>query len=117
MSTPLFQDKVAEIFVKVDDFCNLFELEFKKYSLPSTTEQKKRNRKAALSNSEIITILNAFHSGQFRNFKHFYLNYVCVHQNFISATAAYSFFPKNRLSKKILKKPTHSLSLNIINPN
>ena len=80
MSTPLFQDKVAEIFVKVDDFCNLFELEFKKYSLPSTTEQNKRNRKAALSNSEIITILIAFHGGQFRNFKHFYLNYVCVHQ-------------------------------------
>ena len=36
MNTPLFSDKVAEIFVKVDDFCNEFENEFKNtfYQLP-----------------------------------------------------------------------------------
>ena len=79
MSIPFFTHKVAEIFVKVDDFCNEFELEFKKQALPCTNEVKKRNRKATLSNSEIITILIAFHGGQFRNFKHFYTGYVCVH--------------------------------------
>jgi hypothetical protein len=79
MSTPLFTHKVAEIFVKVDDFCNEFELEFKKHALPSSNTLKKRNRKATLTDSEIITILIAFHGGQFRNFKHFYLGYVCVH--------------------------------------
>jgi hypothetical protein len=79
MSTPLFSHKVAEIFVKVDDFCNEFELEFKKQTLPCITDIKKRNRKATLTDSEIITILIAFHGGQFRNFKHFYLGYVCVH--------------------------------------
>jgi hypothetical protein len=79
MSTPLFSHKVAEIFVKVDDFCNEFELEFKKHVLPSTDGIKKRNRKATLTDSEIITILIAFHGGQFRNFKHFYTHYVCVH--------------------------------------
>jgi len=25
MNTPLFTDKVAEVFVKVDDFCNEFQ--------------------------------------------------------------------------------------------
>jgi hypothetical protein len=79
MSTPLFSHKVAEIFVKVDDFCNEFELEFKKQALPCTNAVKKRNRKATLSDSEIITILIAFHGGQFRNFKHFYTGYVCLH--------------------------------------
>lgn len=78
-ATPLFQDKVAEIFVKVDDFCNEFELEFKKHSLACKANVKKRNRKATLSDSEIITMLIAFHGGQFRNFKHFYVNYVCIH--------------------------------------
>jgi hypothetical protein len=79
MNTPFFTHKVAEIFVKVDDFCNEFELEFKKHVLPATDGIKKRNRKATLSDSEIITILIAFHGGQFRNFKHFYTHYVCVH--------------------------------------
>ena len=79
MSTPLFTHKVAEIFVKVDDFCNHFENEFKNHALPVSSACKKRNRKATLSDSEIITILIAFHGGQFRNFKHFYLGYVCVH--------------------------------------
>jgi Transposase DDE domain len=79
MSTPLFFDKVAEIFLKVDDFCNEFEHEFKKQALPASSKLKKRNRKTALSDSEVITILIAFHGGQFRNFKHFYNGYVCVH--------------------------------------
>ena len=79
MSTPLFSDKVAGIFVKVDDFCNEFEHEFKKQALPASSSQQKRNRKTTLSDSEIISILICFHGGQFRNFKHFYVHYVCVH--------------------------------------
>jgi hypothetical protein len=79
MTPPLFSDKVAEIFVRVDDFCNVFEHEFKKHSLPPSLSHKKRTRKVTLCHSEIITILIAFQGGQFRNFKHFYLQYVCVH--------------------------------------
>lgn len=79
MNTPLFSDKVAEIFVKVDDFCNHFENEFKKHTLPSPPDIKKRNRKTTLTDSEVLTILIAFHGGQFRNFKHFYVHYVCCH--------------------------------------
>ena len=38
---------------------------------------KTRNRKGRMSDAEMITILVLFHSNTFRNFKHFYLFYVC----------------------------------------
>ena len=47
--------------------------------MPAPSEVKKRNRKTGLCDSEIITLLIAFHGGQFRNFKHFYIHYVSVH--------------------------------------
>lgn len=72
------KDKVTEIFVKVDDFCIECEQEIQKHLIESGAF-KTRNRKARLSESEIITILIGFHSGCFRNFKHYYLNYVCKH--------------------------------------
>lgn len=75
----LLQDKIIEIFIKADDFCKIFETEIKQGQIPSFSETKSRNRKAGLSESEIIALLIAFHSGQFKNFKHFYLNYVSVH--------------------------------------
>ncbi len=74
----MLRDKITEVFVKVDDFCNEFEHEFKKHAITSDASVKKRNRKATLCDSEIITILIAFHGGQFRNFKHFYIHYVCA---------------------------------------
>ena len=73
----MLRDKITAIFVKVDDFCNEFEHEYKKQALAPDASVKKRNRKATLCDSEIITILIAFHGGQFRNFKHFYLHFVC----------------------------------------
>ncbi|MDY2634008.1 MAG: transposase, partial [Prevotella sp.] len=38
---------------------------------------KTRNRKGRMSDAEMITILVLFHGNTFRNFKHFYLFYVC----------------------------------------
>ena len=35
--------------------------------------------KLPYADSEIITSLVVFHGGQFRNFRHFHLGYVCVH--------------------------------------
>lgn len=81
MSTPLFKDKVTEIFVSVDDFCILFEHPIEQLLLAESENVKRRNRKAGLCDSEIISILIAFHSGGFRNFKFFYNQYVCVHLN------------------------------------
>ncbi len=72
----MLRDKIIEIFVKVDDFGKDFEDEIVKHQLPPAGV-KTRNRKAALADSEIITILIAFHSGHFTNIKHFYLNYIC----------------------------------------
>ena len=65
MNQPLFTDKVAETFVKVDDFCNHFENEFKNHALPASGTAKKRNSKATLTDSQISTILITFDGGQF----------------------------------------------------
>jgi len=76
---PMLADKITEIFVKADDFCNVFKNEFSDKQLLISSDKEKRNRKAGLCDSETITLLIAFHSGQFRNFKHFYIYYVSVH--------------------------------------
>ncbi|MCZ2337452.1 MAG: hypothetical protein LC127_04490 [Chitinophagales bacterium] len=78
MRTLSLQDKIIEIFFKTDDFCNAFEHEFAKHQLSGNEDTPKRNRKTGLCASESITLLIAFHGGQFRNFRHFYLNYVCI---------------------------------------
>jgi hypothetical protein len=78
-NTPMLRDKITETFVKVDDFCNEFEILYSKHQLPAPSNVKTRNRKAGMCDSEIITLLIAFHGGQFRNFKHFYVDYVSVH--------------------------------------
>lgn len=75
----MLQDKIIEIFVKADDFCKVFEDDFNKKQLLPCEGTILRNRKAGLCNSEIITLLIAFHSGHFRNFKHFYLQYASIH--------------------------------------
>ena len=73
--------KVTEIYCIADDFCKEYELELNKKALslsnsPPNTP-KTRNRKGRMSDAEMITILVLFHSTTFRNFKHFYLFYVC----------------------------------------
>jgi len=73
----MLADKVTEIFVEIDDFCIDFEEDIRHHLLDGTS--KTRIRKSKLSESEIITILVSFHIGSFRNFKHFYINYVLVH--------------------------------------
>jgi hypothetical protein len=66
----LTSDKIIEIFVNVDDFCKEFETEIAKHQLDAGN-YKIRDRKTSLADSEIITILIAFHSGYFTNLKHF----------------------------------------------
>ena len=73
--------KVTEIYCIADDFCKEYELELNKKALslsnPSPNSSNRRNRKGRMSDAEMITILVLFHSNTFRNFKHFYLFYVC----------------------------------------
>lgn len=71
------EDKVIEIFCIADDFCKEFEQEMLKSPLPSPDgAPKSRRRKRMMSDSEIITILIAFHCSAYRNFKSYYLG--CV---------------------------------------
>jgi len=90
---PMLADKITEIFVKADDFCNLFKNEYSRKQLLIASDVERRNRKAGLCDSETITLLIAFHQGQFRNFKHFYIHYVSVHlQNDFPGLVSYNRF-------------------------
>ena len=62
-----------------DDFCQSFELQWKTRLLHYGGV--KRIRAKSLCLSEIMTILIAFHQNHYRNFKHFYLDYVKPHWN------------------------------------
>ena len=72
----LTRSKVTEIFCIADDFCKEFEKSTSELLLKEEDFHPGGNRKCSMSESEIITILVCFHMGQFRNFKHYYLNYV-----------------------------------------
>lgn len=73
----MLRAKITEIFVTVDDFCKEIEPLIEDYRL-TDSRVRIRNRKTSLCESEMITILIAFHSGHFTNFKHFYLHFVCA---------------------------------------
>ena len=72
-------DKITEIFCLVDDFCKEIEKAKRDHTLSKKVPQNQRNRKFKLSDSEVITILIIFHHKQFRNLKHFYINYIQKH--------------------------------------
>ena len=66
---------ITEIYYSVDNFCKKFKDKWEKHLIDNGL--KKRNRKSKLSHSEIMTIIILFHQSHYRNFKHFYLEYVC----------------------------------------
>lgn len=75
----LTANEVTEIFYLSDEFSKEFDVTFKKHLLKEDSHKKHRNKPNRLSNSEVMTILIAFHLSQMRNLKHFYLFYVCQH--------------------------------------
>ena len=77
----MLRDKVTEFFVKLDDFQQEFSQNMENHPKLVDTNVKRRNRKGKLSDSEMMSIYLLFHFGQFTNFKHFYLQYVCKHLN------------------------------------
>lgn len=58
------------LFCEVDDFCQQVEPLWRSRQLESG--KRRRNRQGRLANSEMMTILIAFHASHYRNFKHFY---------------------------------------------
>lgn len=65
------------LFCHVDDFCTLFEAKWQEKQLSQDTKSRKRDKSLTLS--EIMTILITFHQNHYRNFKHYYLDHVCVY--------------------------------------
>lgn len=68
-------DSLTELFCQVDDFCRVFEPVWEQRLLSRGT--KKRRRRSALRVSELMTLVILFHQLRFRQFKRFYLDYVC----------------------------------------
>ena len=68
---------LTQLFVEIDDFMKEFEKEMKKQLISDGTV--KRDRDTKLSLSEIMTIMVFFHISGYRNFKHYYINYVSTH--------------------------------------
>jgi hypothetical protein len=84
-------DKIIEVFCSVDDFCGSFINTLKSKQL--CENQKTRNRAFTMSESEVITIAIFFHLKGYRNFKHYYSNYVCVHmKDYFPKTVSYNRF-------------------------
>jgi hypothetical protein len=70
---------LMEIFYLADEFCKDFNKSIAGYRIDEKSGKKRRNKPSRLSDSEVITILIAFHLGGYRNLKHFYINYVQKH--------------------------------------
>jgi hypothetical protein len=86
-------DKITEIYYIIDEFCKEFESANKGHILSEKASKNQRNRKFTLADSEVIVILVLFHLGQFRNLKHFYINYVQKHMtNDFPNTVSYNRF-------------------------
>ena len=84
--------KIAEIYCLADDFCKEFALQQKKYMLEDKN-RKHRNKPNRMSDAEIMVILILFHSGGFRCFKHYYMEYVCKHlKGLFSKCVSYNRF-------------------------
>ena len=72
--------KVTEIYCLADDFCKEFAKYQENHMLPTFHKSgKHRNKPNRMSDAEIMLIMILFHSGGYRCFKHFYLEYVCKH--------------------------------------
>jgi hypothetical protein len=73
------ESKLVDIFFFTDEFCKEFNKSLEGTQLKADNSKKSRNKPCCLSDSEVITILIAFHLGGYRNLKHFYTQYVQVH--------------------------------------
>ena len=85
--------QLVSIFVEIDDFCKQlenYENNFDSFLLSKPSAA--RGPKRGLSDSEIATILIAFHSIRFRDFKTFYLFLKKYFHNYFPALPSYQRF-------------------------
>ena len=76
----ILDDKIIEIFCKVDDFAKEYYQIIEKNSISDGKNKKRRKRKSKMSESEVMTILILFHLSSYRNLKHFYIDYICKYR-------------------------------------
>jgi Transposase DDE domain len=69
--------QLIAMFCDIDDFCNTFEPIYTQRLLHRG--QRHRQRQSQLCLSEIMTIIVQFHASHYRDFKHYYTEYVAVH--------------------------------------
>ena len=67
---------VEELYCRVDDF--VIEMK-KQINEQQVGQPENRGRPRKMSLSEVMTILIMFHTEGYRDFKTFYLGYVCQH--------------------------------------
>jgi len=72
-------NEVTDIFYLIDEFSKEFDLTTSNYHLVEDTGKKRRNKPNRMSDSEVMTILVAFHLSGMRNLKAYYLFYVSKH--------------------------------------
>jgi transposase len=65
---------LVELFVHVDDFCQMYLPVLEKYLLESGAVRRRRER--SLSMSEVMTIMIHFHQSHYRDFKAYYCEHV-----------------------------------------
>jgi DDE family transposase len=83
--------QLIAMFCDIDDFCKWFEPLYLRRLLRDG--QRQRHRQGQLALSEIMTILVYFHSSHYRDFKHYYTDYVAVHlRPYFPALVSYSRF-------------------------
>ena len=80
----------TETFCAVDDFCQMFEPEWRQRQLESGERRRRRERELACS--EIMTIVIVFHSSNYRDFKHFYMMLQVRHSTEFPKLVSYSRF-------------------------
>ncbi|MBB1469299.1 IS982 family transposase [Pseudoalteromonas sp. SG41-5] len=68
-------NKLVETYCDVDDFSTLFFPSWQRILLENG--EIKRRRACRLSPSEVMTIIIHFHQSHYRDFKNYYLHYVC----------------------------------------
>jgi len=66
---------ITGLFCDIDDFCKVFIPSWTESMLPEE-KSRTRNRKFTMSPAEVMTLLILFHRSAYRNFKHFYNDYV-----------------------------------------
>lgn len=100
-TSALTPTKLLNLFYLIDDFCKEIEPHIaKKAVLPSN--KKTRKRAFLMSDSEIMTILVAFHLSQYRNLKAFYLMVCREWKEHFPRTLSYNRFVERQ--KKVAVK-------------